>query len=178
MSKKSRKQMRHRAAQEEKARRWRAAEEACPLSRSQLDSLLDFLAERITEEGHDHSFAFTAAWCAGQGTDPEPLLRFLQAHRIGHDYSVATEADPHCLFGPTAERRARMPLSQDELEELIQWLDDKCAEHGCDSTHRFAREWLQARDLPVATTEFALLALGGGCDCEVVLNVEAEAIYV
>ena len=178
MSKKSRKRMRQQAAQQEMERRWRAAEQACPLTRSQVDSLLDYLAERITDEGHDHSFAFTGAWLAGRGIEAESVYAFLKEHRIGDDYSMAVDGDPHRLFGPTAERRARMPLSQDELENLIDWLDDRCSEHGCDNTHRFTREWLQERDLPLAITEFALLALGGGCDCEVVLNVEVEAVYV
>jgi hypothetical protein len=171
------KRNRKRAVFEERTRRWRSNEAASPLSRELLTELLDYLAEHIVADGHDGTFGHTLAWLSTKGLDPSPVTTFLQSHRWTDDFAVAISGDPCLLFGPTPERLARMPIERKALEELLSWLDEKCQASGCDNTRRFTREWLQKRGLPVATTEFALLAQGGGCDCEVVLNVDPENIY-
>jgi hypothetical protein len=168
---------RRKAAAQEQERRWRANEGASPLSRELLDSLLDHLAERIVSDGHDGTFRHTLAWLSTNGIDPNPVVTFLQSHRWEDDFAVAISGDPCVLFGPTPERLARMPIARGALEELVAWVDEKCRAEGCDNSRRFTREWLQKRGLPVAPTELALLAQGGGCDCEVVLNVHPEMIY-
>lgn len=60
---------------------------------------------------------------------------------------------------------------------MIGVVDLLVSESGCDHTLRHTRTWLTGRGLPAPPTEFALRALGGYCDCEVVLNVQAEFIY-
>ena len=70
-----------------------------------------------------------------------------------------------------------MPIPLDALEALLAYLEDCTCEFGCDHTFRFARQWLVREGCPVYPTEFALIALGAGCDCEVVLNVIPANVY-
>jgi hypothetical protein len=70
-----------------------------------------------------------------------------------------------------------MPIPREALEALIDDVDKRVRAAGCDHSRRFTREWLAQRGYPVYPSEFALIALGGGCDCEVVMNVEPENIY-
>lgn len=75
------------------------------------------------------------------------------------------------------ERRrdwATLGLSPDELAELLDELDDELGEHGCDHSYRFTRAWLRrtGRD---DTALAGLRELGGGCDCEVLANVDLDA---
>jgi len=90
---------------------------------------------------------------------------------------VILNADPHLLFGPTDTRIMRMPLVPCELNRLIDWVGKHVAEQGCDQSARFARSFLEQNHLPIASTLTALLAQGGGCDCEIVLNVRTENVY-
>ena len=177
MPKHSEKQARQAAAQEEIARRRRQTEAESPLTRAQLDALLDHLAEAIVEDGHDDDTSITRRWLDLHGVDPDPVLAFLSKRRLHNDFDIALAADPNTLFGPTSDRRARMPIPQEALEALIAWVDAACKREGCDHSLRHTRAWLTANRQPIATTEIALLAQGGGCDCEVVLNVDMNAIY-
>src|SRR5262245_10030733 len=110
---------RRQAVLEERARRWRAAGEACPLTREQLNLLLDELAEQIVANGYDGTFALTTAWLAGRSIEADPVLAFFASHEWNDDFAVAVRADPHLLFGPSATRRARMPLDRERLQELM-----------------------------------------------------------
>ena len=139
--------------------------------------LWEYVAEKIATDGHEQSFTLTEVWLAGHGVKPAPVLMFLEAHRVRDDFSLIIEGDPHKLFGPTADRLAQMPLERQDLEALITWLDSQCRRVGCDDTHRLTREWLRRHEKPLGLTEMSLLAQGGGCDCEVVLNVVPANIY-
>ena len=178
MSRKAnRKQFRQQAAADELTRRYRDAEQRCPLSRAQLNSLLDHLAERIAQGGYGKTFEHTSEWLSQNGYPVEAALEFLRAHRLRDDWEVAIGGDPHKLFGPTECQIARMPIPLDAFETLLEYLDKRIRELGCDSTRRLTREWLAREGWPVHPTEFALIALGGGCDCEVVMNVQPSSIY-
>jgi hypothetical protein len=177
VSSKTNKKLRQQAAAAEMARRYEEAERQSPLSRAQLDSLLDFLAGRIAESGHDKTFKHTLAWLSQSGLPAEPALEFLKSHRMTDDWSVAVEGDPHKLFGPTGSQVARMPIPREGLERLIDYVDERVSEIGCDHTHRFCREWLAREGWPGPPTEFALIAQGGCCDCEIVMNVEPSNVY-
>jgi hypothetical protein len=177
MSKASRKEARRAAARDEVARRRRQAEAESPLTRAQLDALLAHLSEAIDAGGHDGTFALTERWLLHQGIDASPVLAFLRGRRIDCDFQMLLDADPHQLFGPTPERLARMPIAREILAALIEHVDGACVRVGCDHTLRHTRAWLQERGLPVAATLTALLAQGGGCDCEAVLNVDLDRIY-
>ena len=176
-SKSSKKQLRQQAAAEEVGRRRREAERACPLSRGQLDALLDALAERFAREGNAEHFAYAREWLSENGHPVGPTLEFFAARRLTDDWAVLVSGDPHGLFGGTEFQSARMPIPRDALEALIDHVRARVSEAGCDRTQRFTREWLGREGWPVPPTAFALIALGGGCDCEVVLNVEPSHVF-
>lgn len=69
------------------------------------------------------------------------------------------------------EAEAAMPLSKTALEALFDWLDET-ADDGCDGTLRRTREFLRERGLPEGAIIDWLMYHGGGCDCEVLANVE------
>jgi hypothetical protein len=175
--KQGRKAQRRAAAGAEQERRWRQAEAESPISREQLLQLVESVADRVAADGHDSSFKLTLAWCAANAADADRVVAFLGAHRVVDDYSLLMEGDPYKLFGPTGGQKAWMPLDERTLYELIRTVDESCRADGCDNSHRFTRRFLEARGLPVGKTEMALLAQGGGCDCEVVLNVDPERIF-
>jgi Protein of unknown function (DUF2695) len=177
MSSSEEKARRRRAIHEDQTRRWEQAAHDSPLSRAELDSLLDHLAERILSDGYDGTLALTSAWLTDRGLPVEPALAFLRQHGFDCDFAVALSADPQKLFGPTSERIARMPIEREALQALIAFLDAECRADGCDNTLRLTRQWLVRHGHPAAATEFAIIAQGGGCDCEVVLNVEPDSIY-
>jgi hypothetical protein len=171
------KQARRAAAEAEAQRRWREAEANSPLTRDDFQSLLDAVAMGVAEHGHDNSFACVDAWLAERSIASAPVHGFLKTHHVHDDYGLIIGGDPYTLFGPTEERLRWMPVSRKDLDELIAAVEDKLAENSCDHTHRFTRQFLVRRGLPLGTTEMALLAQGGGCDCEMVLNVEASTSY-
>lgn len=70
-----------------------------------------------------------------------------------------------------AEAVAAMPIALSHLHALFDHLD-AALEHGCDHSLRLTRAFLLARGLPEAGTVPWLLGQGGGCDCEVLANVE------
>ena len=67
------------------------------------------------------------------------------------------------------------PLNHDELNKLKKYLSEK---GGCDGTLKYTAEWLKnTAKKPAFEAEQIMAWLqqhGGFCDCEVVLNVEAE----
>ena len=69
------------------------------------------------------------------------------------------------------EAEAALPLSKSDLKALFDWLDET-ADDGCDGTLRRTQEFLHERNLPEAAVTDWLLRYGGGCDCEVLANVE------
>ena len=173
MKSSSKKDARREAARAERERRWRLTEDESPLHRASLQTLLDQVAERVMSEGHDSTFRWTEDWLRSEGHPVDPVLTFLREHRVVDDYSLLIEGTPYQLFGPTDDRLVWMPIARESLDALIAELEGA----RCGDTHARTREFLVRNHLPVARTLAALLALGGGRDCEVVLNVDPEAIY-
>ena len=64
-----------------------------------------------------------------------------------------------------------MPLSKPDLKALFDWLDET-ADVGCDGTLRRTQEFLRGRGQPDGDITDWLTDNGGGCDCEVLANVE------
>ena len=169
------KKERRRLAEEEIDARQRARASRSPLTREELDELYAFVAERAFRDGRDKSLALTTEWVTSH--DRLPAIAFLNEFGVATDWDVLVNADPCALFGPTATRLARMPLEPDQLLALIDAIDAQVEAVGCQHDLRLTRAWLEERGLPTALVEFALIAQGGGCDCEVVLNVDPERIY-
>lgn len=72
-----------------------------------------------------------------------------------------------------ARQEAGMPLSHEALSSLFGHLDGALSE-GCDHSLRLTRAWLGARGLDEQRIVTWLGDLGGGCDCEVLANVEEK----
>jgi hypothetical protein len=72
-----------------------------------------------------------------------------------------------------AEAVASMPISQDQLAQLFDYLDGALSA-GCDHSLKLTRQFLQTNGLPEATIVPWLGEYGGYCDCEVLANVEQE----
>lgn len=70
-----------------------------------------------------------------------------------------------------ADFEAGLPLPKPQLRALFDYLDQALGQ-GCDQTLRLTREFLRERGLPEEPTTSWLVAQGGGCDCEVLANVE------
>ncbi len=64
-----------------------------------------------------------------------------------------------------------MPISKPDLKALFDWLDETAGER-CDGTLRRTRDFLHERGLPETSVTEWLMDYGGGCDCEVLANVE------
>lgn len=101
----------------------------------------------------------------------------MESERINDDWDLAVSCDSFDMFGTSKERLSWMPLGQEELEELLDWLDEALHETGCNHDYTLAKDWLSKRSVDTGATLMALMAKGGGCDCEIVLNVEPENIY-
>jgi Protein of unknown function (DUF2695) len=76
-----------------------------------------------------------------------------------------------------AAARAAMLLDEEELESLLDFLDDRLADEGCDRTLRLTRQWAAEHAVDAAALETSLAHFGGYCDCEVLANIESEAIF-
>ena len=72
------------------------------------------------------------------------------------------EADP----GPV------LPIGEAQLVELVNHLDEWLADHACDGTLRETCAWSSARGLDPDAVRQDFADSGGGCDCEVVLNMD------
>ena len=177
MTKKSKKQLRQEAIEAEKARRVEARLQSCPLDRNEFLSLIEFVGKNVIEFGHEHDSKYIAQWAALNSVDLDRLQEFLAAERLSDDWDLAVSGDPYDLFGPTDSRLSWMPLEEVELEAMLDWMDEQLQTKGCKHDYTLAKEWLSDKTVDSATTLMALMAKGGGCDCEIVLNVEPDNIY-
>jgi hypothetical protein len=75
-----------------------------------------------------------------------------------------------------AEREA-MILSQSELDDLLDHLDERLPRTPCDHSLRLTRAWARENGVDADALATSLERFGGYCDCEVLANVEPAAIY-
>lgn len=68
-----------------------------------------------------------------------------------------------------------MMLNREQVSELIEYVDEKLADRVCDSTLKYARKWLEGRDLDVESCVKWLNKNGAYCDCEVLFNLDSLA---
>ena len=63
-------------------------------------------------------------------------------------------------------------LTANEADSLMKYVDIRLHDQGCNHTHRFTQEWLDAHIdfMRHDTILNELEDMGGYCDCEVVLN--------
>jgi hypothetical protein len=63
-------------------------------------------------------------------------------------------------------------MSEAQLAELVDHLDVWLQEHDCDGTLRETAAWSSARGLDPDAVRQGFAEFGGGCDCEVVANMD------
>jgi hypothetical protein len=79
------------------------------------------------------------------------------------------------------EKRARAQgalfLDEDQLNQLLNFLDERLPELGCDHSARLTRTWATESGVDPDALASSLEQFGGFCDCEVLANVERESIF-
>ena len=65
-----------------------------------------------------------------------------------------------------------LPMSREIFHELFDYLDERLSEEDCDHNLEMTEEFLKQRNVSIEEVEEWLMKNGGGCDCEVLLNVE------
>ncbi len=177
MTEKSRKSIRQEAFAAEVARRLADRRSRCPLTLEQMLSLHEHVAHEVGTHGHHDDFRSTTEWLESNGMPMDSVVAFLKSEKINSDWQLAINTDPYQMLGETSTRTYWMPLEREELEALLDWLDERVQRVGCQHDHRLTTEWLENKQVDSAVTTMALLARGGGCDCEVLLNVDPDEIY-
>ncbi|MER6394857.1 DUF2695 domain-containing protein [Kitasatospora sp. NPDC001603] len=65
-------------------------------------------------------------------------------------------------------------IDREQLDDLLGHVEERLAEAGCDHTLRHSRSWADSSSVAWSELEAGLLADGGGCDCEVLANVDPD----
>lgn len=71
-----------------------------------------------------------------------------------------------------AAARAKLPLPDDQMQALFDYLDVEFPIQGCDHTQRLTKAWLETQGLAVEPVVEWLKGNGGFCDCEALANAE------
>lgn len=177
MSKRSKKAEREAAIKVEMAKRESHRASRSPIDRQQMLSLISNVGAAIAENGHKNDFELTDRWLEENNIDVARMHDFLASVSISNDWSLLIEGDPYQLFGASDNRCTWMPLEEKELGLLIDFVDNQVRENGCHHDHLNTKKWLFTTEYNSNEVIAALMAHGGFCDCEVVMNVEEESIY-
>jgi len=70
-----------------------------------------------------------------------------------------------------------MLLDEDQLTDLLDFLDQHLPEAGCDHSLSLVRTWAEENEVDPDSLSSSLEHFGGYCDCEVLANVEPESIF-
>ncbi len=65
-------------------------------------------------------------------------------------------------------------IDREQLDDLLDHLEERLADGGCDHTLRHYRAWAGSRPVAWPELEAGLLTSGAGCDCEVLSNVDPD----
>ncbi|MCG7989595.1 MAG: DUF2695 domain-containing protein [Candidatus Thiodiazotropha lotti] len=177
MSNRSKKAAREAAIKSEIARREADRASRSPINRQQMLLLVSNVGAKIADNGHKSDFTLTDSWLNKHNIDIDKMHEFFESVNILDDWSLLIEGDPFQLFGASENRCSWMPLEENELSLLIDYVDRQVQENGCHHDHRHTKEWLSDSGHNVNEVLAALMAHGGFCDCEVVMNVEEDSIY-
>ncbi len=71
-----------------------------------------------------------------------------------------------------AAARSALPLPEDKMKALFDYLDVELPIHGCDDTRRITEKWLKDHNVEADGVLGWLDNNGGFCDCEVLANCE------
>lgn len=73
-----------------------------------------------------------------------------------------------------AEWDEKMVLEPPQLKALLDHLDERLTRADCDHTLRVTEAWAVDNGVDPAKLAESVLEFGGGCDCEVLANVDPE----
>ena len=174
----SKKELRSQAVQNKLERRRKETLNSRPISLNEYCDLLKFVTIRTIRSPGNRCFEATLEGLCNQKVSVEPMFQFLEANGITDDWWFILKGDPFKMFGPRNGHLHRMPIPRESLIELIDQVDRNVATQGCDHSHRFVEAFLAKHsEEKTLLTIGALAALGGGCDCEVVLNVSVDEVF-
>jgi hypothetical protein len=74
----------------------------------------------------------------------------------------------------TAEWDEHMILEPAQLKELLDHLDESLTHLDCDHSLRLTRAWAAENGIDEDALAESLFHFGGGCDCEVLANVDPQ----
>jgi uncharacterized protein DUF2695 len=72
------------------------------------------------------------------------------------------------------EWEEHMVLEPAQLKDLLDHLDESLGRVDCDHSLRVTRAWATDNGIDQAALEGSVLHFGGGCDCEVLANVDPQ----
>lgn len=81
------------------------------------------------------------------------------------------------LRAEQAASAALMALDRAQLESLLDHVDAIVASEGCDHTRRATDAWAMQHGVGLERLHERLEEFGGFCDCEVVMNVDPDAVF-
>ncbi|WP_168200536.1 DUF2695 domain-containing protein [Allokutzneria sp. NRRL B-24872] len=70
-----------------------------------------------------------------------------------------------------------LPLDRPRLESLLGHVETAVDAEGCDHGLRATDAWAARNGVPLDDLHRGLRGYGGHCDCEVVLNVDLDAVF-
>jgi hypothetical protein len=76
-----------------------------------------------------------------------------------------------------AAREALMTINYEQLEDLLDYLDEKLSGEPCDHTTRHSEHWAQSHGVEWPGLAEGLQEFGGYCDCEILMNVEPDMVF-
>jgi hypothetical protein len=71
-----------------------------------------------------------------------------------------------------AAARAKLPLPDQQMQAMFDFLNVEVPQQGCDHTLRLTGTWLASQELPVESVIEWLHNNGGFCDCQALANAE------
>ena len=81
------------------------------------------------------------------------------------------------LRNAQAASASLMPLDRAQLEALLGHVEAAVEADGCDHSRRATDAWAAANGLDLPSLHVGLEEYGGYCDCEVVMNVDADEVF-
>jgi hypothetical protein len=76
-----------------------------------------------------------------------------------------------------AAARQAMMLDEDSLNELLDHLNALAVDAQCDRSLSLTRAWAAERGIDPVALAGSLQQFGGYCDCEVLANIDPDAIF-
>lgn len=81
------------------------------------------------------------------------------------------------LSAQQAASAAHMPLDRAQLGALLDHVEAAVAADGCDHTLAATVAWARQEGIDLERLHEGLEEYGGYCDCEVVINVDADEVF-